>query len=127
MNENAKLDQALPHLSDSLYEAHDKAQAALNEYFKWAATPEMVSGLIDQVEYATLLSALPLKEISHRGDLLNDSVLEVEDTISMLTELTTTLNSLCDGVKLQRLEYCRGNCPLFSKLDSFRPYIDNLN
>lgn len=128
MNLNDRPNVAFPKLTEELYASGDRAREALNEYLQWTPAADIAIKLVNLIEYTSYITVLTVGEIGSGADNPAKSAsFELEGVISQLAELTAALSSVLDGVKIERFEYCKGNCPIYRRIESGGADLCQLN
>ena len=96
MDANQKPNQALPELTELLFQSQDKARDILKKYFAKIEAPEAVSALVDAIEYGTQMAASSIREVGTADDPLESAAFEIEDTVKRLAENTAAVSSFLD-------------------------------
>lgn len=96
MDANQKPNQALPELTELLFQSQDRARDILKKYLAETGAPEAVGALVNDIEYGTQMAASTIREVGTSDDPLKSAAFEIEDTVKRLAENTAAVSSFLD-------------------------------
>lgn len=99
MDTKQRPSDALPELTKMLFESQDQAREILKKYLAKTEAPEAAGELVNEIEYATQITASTIKEVGSGDNPLETAALEIADTIRRLAESTAAMSSYLDRME----------------------------
>jgi|SRR3990170_4398398 len=122
-----KFCDALPKLTENLWESYDRGTEILEEYLKWMKVPNQAIELVGALQIAVSTTQYEVREKPLFVSPLEEAAIEMNDLITQMNEASSFLAAALDGVKKQRFESCGADCPVYRHLEAHRPGGEGLN